>query len=109
MADTAQLQSETDKLNEVKNGQIESLNARVSALAGQLRNRAERPNGGGMPKAPADGKGATGCTGAQLYRSDSEFLARLGRDADELRIRLKACYTQYDAAREKLETVGVPK
>jgi hypothetical protein len=104
-ADTAELQAQAEKTTEAKNEQIQALNARVAAISAELRNRPQRPGGAGVPTTPADGKAASGCTGAQLYRSDSEVLTRIGRDADELRLQLKACYAQYDTARSKFETL----
>lgn len=104
-ADTAELQAQAEKTQGAKNAQIQALNSRVDFLNSELRNRPQRPSGTGVPTTSTDGKAASGCTGAQLYRSDSEVLTRIGRDADELRLQLKACYTQYDAARSKFETL----
>jgi hypothetical protein len=76
--------------------QDESLKLRTdnAALVEWLSSRPNRP----ASAAPADAGTPAGCTGAGLYKSDSEFLARLARDADELRLGLKACYSQYNAA-----------
>lgn len=104
-ADTADLQAQVEQTQGAKNAQIQALNNRVDALNSELRKRPQRPGGASVPTASADGKASTGCTGAQLYRSDAEVLTRIGRDADELRIQLKACYAQYDAARSKFETL----
>lgn len=104
-ADSADLQSQADKTQGDKNEQIQALNLRVDDLNTRLRNRPQRPGGASLPASTGDGKASPGCTGAQLFRSDSEVLARIGRDADELRINLKACYSQYDAARSKFETL----
>ena len=97
---TAQLQADTDALRKTKNAQIAKLDARLVDALGQLRNRPDRPSDGGVP--PVAGTGATpaGCTGAQLYVSDSEFSIREATRADKLRLALSACYEQYDNARE---------
>jgi hypothetical protein len=62
-----------------------------SALS-RLSDRPDRPDSGGVPEGSDTGTGpATGCTGAELYRPDAEVLVGIARDADQLRIALKAC------------------
>jgi hypothetical protein len=64
-----------------------------SALS-SLSDRADRPaeNAGGVPKdSSAGAESARGCTGANLFRSDAEFLVGEAARADQLRIALKAC------------------
>jgi len=81
-----------------KQNEIATINARLSAALASLRNRPERPaSAGQLSSASADCKGATG---AELYRGDGEFLARIAARADEQRAALAACYQQYDDARE---------
>lgn len=62
-----------------------------------LRNRPERPAaaGGDVPTGAAD---LVACTGAGLFRSDGEFLAREAARADQLRADLQSCQAAYDAA-----------
>lgn len=75
-----------------------ALRRRVAALADSLRNRPDRPAGGGdVPPSPAD---PVACTGAQLYRSDAGFLVGESARADQLRADLAACRAAYDAAVE---------
>lgn len=100
--DTATLQANADKTTGAKNVQIARLNTDLHGALERLRERPERDSAARVPGDPSIGETTRGCTGAQLYRSDSEILARIGRDADELRINLKACYEQYDAAREAI-------
>ena len=65
-----------------------------AALAG-LRDRPERPSG--MPEGSrAD---CTGGTGAELSRTDAEFLAREAARGDDIRAGLEACYTAIDAVK----------
>jgi hypothetical protein len=45
--------------------------------------------------------GKDGCTGKELYREDGAVLIGIAREADELRISLKQCYAQYEAARHR--------
>ena len=100
---TAQLQAGTDALRKTKNAQIAKLDARLVDALGQLRNRPDRPSDGGVP--PVAGTGATpaGCTGAGLFKDDSEFLIRLANNADRLKTSLATCYQQYDNAREAVK------
>ena len=74
-----------------------ALAATVARLVGELRNRPERPAGGAMP---TGGAGPVACTGAQLYRSDAQFLVRESSRADRLLADLGQCQAQYDKARK---------
>ncbi|HKR17670.1 hypothetical protein [Rhizorhapis sp.] len=87
-----------------KNDAIADLVADRNALLEQLRTRPRRPATAATTVA-TNGQAAPGCTGAQLYRDDSEFLAREASLSDEIRISLKACYAQYDDAREKMQVL----
>jgi hypothetical protein len=76
--------------------------ARIAAdhdrLIAGLRDRPDRPSDGSLPEAATAGAGpVTGCTGAQLYRPDGEFLAGEARRADELRAALGVCAAAYNA------------
>lgn len=71
------------------------LAASVARLAGELRNRPERPAGGAVP---TGGAGQVACTGAQLYRPDAAFLIGESAAADQLRIDLADCQARYDSA-----------
>ena len=66
----------------------------IARLTSSLRNRPERP-AGAMPESSAS---AMACTGAQLYRSDGEFLVGEAARADKLRLELSECRALYDAA-----------
>lgn len=72
-----------------------ALAASVARLAGELRNRPERPAGGSVP---TGGAGPVACTGAQLYRPDAEFLVWESARANQLRIDLADCQAKYDSA-----------
>jgi len=91
----AALQANMDKLREDKRRETARLNATVRALTDSLRNRPERPD---VPASASAGDGATGCTGAELYRQDSQFLISEAARADTIRIALKACQDAYRAA-----------
>lgn len=101
-AATARLQAKADTQRRTKNAQIARLNADLSTALAGLSDRPARDSAGSVPAHATPGDPAPGCTGAQLYRDDSEFLARLAADADQLRIGLQACYAGYEAARAAL-------
>jgi len=98
-----QLQMGADKLRQEKDREIRDITARNTALANSLRDRQSRPAAvaGAVPSTA--GVGQSACTGKELYREDGEFLVRLAREADELRIALKQCYAQYEAARQTVK------
>lgn len=97
-----QLQATADKLRQEKDRETRDLAARNTALANSLRDRQARPTEtSAVSNAPSVGSGS--CTGKQLYREDGEFLVRLSREADDLRIALKQCYAQYDAVRQTVK------
>lgn len=73
----------------------QALAADVARLSDSLRNRPSRPASGAVPTGTAD---PVGCTGAELYRPDGEFLAREAARADGLRLQLAACQAAYDSA-----------
>lgn len=99
------LRDEADKRVREKENQIKNLDARNNALITELRvNRTQRPtNEGGMPKASGDSSAAKGCTGAELYGQDAEFLAREFKRAEEIRLSLKACLVDYAEAKALLD------
>lgn len=72
-----------------------ALSARVDRLLVSLQNRPARPSGDAVPPS---GPLVVGCTGAGLYRSDSEFLVREAARADRLRAELSRCQAAYDSA-----------
>jgi hypothetical protein len=96
------MQGNADKLREDKNRELREANARNTALLNSLQHRSNRPEGSGVSTTASNGSTSSGCTGAELYRTDSEFLAREAARADELRLNLKQCYAQYEAARKEL-------
>lgn len=91
----AELQASMDKLREDKNRETAKLRRTVAALTDSLRDRPERP---AVPASASAGDGSSGCTGAALYRSDSEFLVRLAERADTIRLALKDCQNAYENA-----------
>lgn len=96
---TSDLQASADKQRENSNAQIKALNATLGTALAGLSSRAPRPGDGSLPASAGTG---TGCTGAQLYRQDGEFLSRESARADRLRIQLASCETAYAEVAEKL-------
>ncbi len=91
----AALQASMDKLREEKNRETAKLRRTVAALTDSLRDRPERPS---VPASANAGDGASGCTGAELYRQDSQFLVNEATRADQIRLALKSCQDAYQAA-----------
>lgn len=100
LAVTKDLQTKMDQQRGESNAQIKSLNLTLGAAIVGLSNRPSRGDAGGVPGNPATG---AGCTGAGLFKQDSEFLAREAARADKLRIDLQACQAAYNAARDALK------
>ena len=96
------LQMGADKLRQEKDREIRDITARNTALANSLRERQTRPAQTSSVSSTAS-VGSSACTGKELYREDGEFLVRLAREADELRVALKQCYAQYEAARQTVK------
>ena len=97
-----QLQMGADRLRQEKDREIRDVTARNTALANSLRERQTRPAQTSSVSSTAS-VGSSACTGKELYREDGEFLVRLAREADELRVALKQCYAQYEAARQTVK------
>lgn len=92
-------QQAADKLRQEKDRELKNLHARNTALADSLRDRASRSTSQNGSVPGTTGVRQSGCTAKELYREDGEFLARIAREADELRTALKQCYTQYESVR----------
>jgi hypothetical protein len=95
------MQALSDNLRKTKDAQIRNLDTRLAAALDGLRNRPDRPGASDMPT-DTGAASATGCTGAQLYKRDGEFLVRESARADRLLADLAQCQDQYEAARSAL-------
>lgn len=93
------LRATIDRQREEHAREKDRIAAEHRRLVDSLRNRPERPSDGSLPNPAAAGPGTTACTGAQLYRDDGEFLARIAADADRLRAAVEHCAAAYDAVR----------
>ena len=98
-----ELQAQITAQQRTHRNEIARINARHASILDGLRDRPERPDSGGVPEGAGVGAElATGCTGAQLYRPDGEFLAREAARADQLRIALNACIRAYNEVMENI-------
>jgi len=86
-----QQQDAADQIRKDKDAQITAINNQLADALVQLRNRPSRSS-----QVSENGQSSVGCTGAQLYREDSDFLQREATRAETIRVALKACYAQYD-------------
>jgi hypothetical protein len=104
--ESGRLQTLADKERKALNEQNRSLDLELAESLQRLRNRPERPatSDPGVPTNTGPGGGGRGCTGADLYKPDSEFLTREAARNDKLRIALRACYSSYRAAQETVNT-----
>ena len=76
--------------------EISNLERERDRLIVSMRNRPARPDT--LPETPTTD--SAGCTGANLFDRDAEFLARLAADADRTRIALMSCVDAYEELRE---------
>jgi hypothetical protein len=86
------LRAAADRIRKEKQREAIKLAADYAAVIDSLHDREDRPSGDGLPEGSGAGTGpAGGCTGAQLYKPDAAVLVGIARDADQLRLALKAC------------------
>lgn len=98
------LQDRVASLTQEQTNATRRMDRMLHDVVGQLSSRDRRPSGDSAhtdPRAPAGSPPRFG-TGAELYREDSEFLAREAARADQIRLALATCTTQYNAVRAAL-------
>lgn len=81
-------------LERQKDEQILNFNARLADALGQLRDRPERPAGGGG--AASNPAAQAACTGAGLYRPDAAFLIGEAAAAARIAAERDYCHDRYD-------------
>lgn len=74
---------------------------RDHALA-RLRDRPSRADSPDVPQGAGAGEVTASCTGASLYREDSEFLVREAARADLIRAAYERCEAQYEAVKDAI-------
>ena len=92
------LQQAVDAARKERDHAMDRLRAEHAVDVARLRERADRP-ASDSPSTTRDGQAATGCTGAELYRQDAEFLVGESYRAEATRLGLLACYAQYEQIR----------
>jgi hypothetical protein len=87
------LQALVDRQRKEHQNEVRRIVREHAALTDSLRDRPEaRAGDGGVPESAGAGTAdRVGCTGAQLSRPDATVLVGIARDADQLRVALKAC------------------
>lgn len=95
------LQAKADNTRRKKNAHIARLDTDLAAALAGLRDRPDRPGDGDLPAHTSTGP-APGCTGAQLYKPDAEFLTRESDRAQRVLADLDECQTAHQSAREAL-------
>ena len=97
-------QHAADRIRQEKTREIADLNRRHAALVDSLRHRPDRP-ADYLPAAAQDAQPgpATGCGADQLFRQDAAVALGIAHDADLVRIALRQCHAQYQAAADAAE------
>lgn len=92
------LQANVNQLTEKYHVETNRLNLLAADLRDQLRTRPARPaQSSAVPNSASPEPLAEGCTGAELYRPDAEFLVGEAARADQLRESLKECRAAYES------------
>lgn len=88
-----------EEIRKSKDAQIKNISNRLASALNGLQNRPGRPDP--MPDNSQHGNaGSAGCSPAELYREDAEFLVQFSATTEEMKEGLKYCIAQYNAARE---------
>jgi hypothetical protein len=95
-----QLQEQLDAASKDHAHEISRIRRSHDAALASLRNRPTRPAPApaGVPAPASPAAAASGCTGAELYRPDGEFLAGETARAEILRAEVRACRAAYERA-----------
>ena len=87
-------QDSADQTTKAKDDQIRTINRRLVAAIGELRNRPERP-----AVVPENSGACRSGTGSGLYRPDGEFLAGEAARAASIAAERDACHALVDQLR----------
>lgn len=98
------LEGQVHSLTQEQQHAVDALGAQYRDLVQRVQTRTARSDSAARAASRTAGDDATPrlADGSQLYREDSEFLVGEAARADAIRLALRACYTQYDAARTAL-------
>ena len=102
------LQKAADAARKTDHEEIIRIATQRDRALGELRKRPARPadNSAGaaaiaVPSTAGAGAHAAGCSGAQLYREDGEFLIGEAARADQVRAAYRSCRAAYERARSE--------
>lgn len=86
------------------NAKINNLNTTVSGLLASLQQRPSRTVSTGSDSATSRTEASpTGAYPSQLYREDAASFVNFARDAEEIRLGLLQCYSDYDTVKKSIE------
>lgn len=101
---SSKLKDQQQKSDKEKDAKVKQLDTELDAFVAGLLNRPERPEvTSSNTRDSSNAESTKGATGAELYRSDAEVLARYATKAEQLKIELLACYKQYDEVKQVLD------
>jgi len=104
----ADLKEKAAQQQKAANEKINNLNKHLTDAITGLSNRPDRPGSTDVSKDPGVGS-APGCTGADLFRPDAEFLTREAARAEKLKIRLEECQARYNTVFDKINSAADKK
>lgn len=98
---TIALRKEFDKNQKAKNEQIKIANSKYESLYSWVHNLPA--SGGYLPGGSSSGTDRSEDVIGGLRRSSAESIAKLGYDAEQLKIHLVQCYKDYDSVKDTLD------
>ena len=103
-ATTATLKEKLEKVQDEKQTQVTSANAKYNALLASLRKQSSSTNSENPSSVSSDPEVTRGNNEERFPRGTSERLAAEAYRAEVIRADLLSCYKQYDEVREAFET-----
>lgn len=85
------------------NAKINTLNSTVTNLIAGMSDRKSRAEPSSIGAVAATAESSSGAYPSQLYREDAIAFVNFARDAEEVRLGLLQCYSDYDAAKKSVE------
>ena len=91
------------KLGQIQNDKSQEVNTIITKYNSIITGLLQRPTRSTMSNGSSNVPSTKGCTGSELYREDSTFLAGEASRAERIKTELIACYQQYDELRNALK------
>lgn len=99
------LQQSFDKAQKEKDAKIFTLNSSVNTLLNSLQQRPSRDSSNsGLGASSSAAESSRGAYPAELFREDAEAFILFGKDAEEVRLGLVQCYSDYESVKKSLES-----